>query len=70
MNNVIDEVRAMLEPQETFKCEFRGNALEVETFRTECARLRIPTVTSITALNMTEKQSQSIHNLATAIIVK
>ena len=69
-NKTISEVRNMLSPKETFNYEFRGNASEIDIFRKECARLRIKTTTSIVALGMSKKQSESIHNLATAIILK
>ena len=53
---------------------FIGSADERTIFNRECGRLRIKTEAtagnSTTATNLTDKQFETVHNLAKAIIVK
>ena len=58
----------------TKQYEFNGTQDEINIFRTECSRLRIKTLLrgekenmSVLAFELTEKQHQSVKNLATAI---
>ena len=56
---------------------FRGTREECAVFKVECGRLRIETTMiigeemhDIIAMNLTDRQFKSVHNLAQAIILK